>query len=123
MAGVTPNYAIPYAEGTDPRRNYPASVDEPAATIIDTELARLDRRLAGSLAIPSVSAGGNESIPVTFPPGFFSEVPVVVISTASGRHNCAVASLTVDGFNFLIDNWTAGNASASTGHWFAMEAT
>jgi hypothetical protein len=39
---TTPNYAIPYAEGTDARRNYPASVDGPAATIIDTELARVD---------------------------------------------------------------------------------
>lgn len=45
---LTPNYDLPYAEGTDPRRDYPAAVDEPRALALDALLARLDTALGGA---------------------------------------------------------------------------
>lgn len=75
----------------------------------------------GQIATPAVPANSSDRVAVTFPAGLFSAPPVVTVSTDSGRHNTAVANLTATGFEFVVDNFTTGNASAGTGHWIAVE--
>ena len=70
MPDQTPKYGIPFALGTDPRRDYPAVVDAPAAQAAEDELARLDANLgngdnyairSGSTLLSPDGAGENHA--------------------------------------------------------------
>ena len=82
------------------------------------------RTATGTLSIPSSSAYSFQSpVTVTFPPGLFTQPPIVVASTESIRLNTSTSSITTTNFDFRTGNNTSGSDPGSTGSWVAVQAT
>jgi hypothetical protein len=79
------------------------------------------RYVSTTFAIPAVNAGANSGAQVvTFPAGAgFTSAPVVVASSGSGRIGLAVTATTTTTFTYIADNWSGGNAGATTGRYIA----
>jgi len=103
---VTPNLGIPYAVGTEFATDYPATVDEPRAMLLDTLIMK---GTAGHTALP------NQEIPpaaladgpfVTFPVGLFT-APPAVIATGFGQgpsFAVSVSTATPEGTQLFVYN-------------------
>ena len=74
---------------------------------------------SGVSAQASLAAGAaRNNIDTTFPEPF-ATVPRVVMTPHSGRLNAGVGAVTTTGFNWGLNNWTSGNASAGDVQWIA----
>lgn len=96
---TTPNYNLPYAEPTDARRDFPAVVNEPATTAIDTELARIDAAVGtygtqSGERVAAVNSSGEMTL--TYPEPFLS-APIVTVCMGDGSSQAALVKIKASG--------------------------
>lgn len=92
--------------------------------------SRLHRRVPG---VPYATAGGNvrlgviaanggsDGVSVTFPPGLFTNTPLITASSNNGRVSPGTAAITKDGFTLKGFNWTSGDAVQPYVSWVATQ--
>lgn len=92
--------------------------------------SRLHRRVPG---VPYATAGGNvrlgviaanggsDGVSVTFPPGLFTNTPLITASSNNGRVSPGTAAVTKDGFTLKGFNWTSGDAVQPYVSWVATQ--
>lgn len=79
---------------------------------------------AGTVTTASViNATTGINIPVTFPVGRFSKVPIVTANADSSRLTVSANAITIGGCNLRVDNWSTGGAAGTTIGWQAMQMT
>ena len=124
---TTPNYGFPYAEGTDPRRNFPATVNQPATLAIDTALHEVATKWEGLFfdqALTGIIFDSVISGPKTYQHTFtapFTDAPIVLLSWYEGQFGFAYLS-SATASSMVVGVRPAGTSTIPRVRWVALGA-